>query len=60
MLDLMYLIMMRLTDDMMCYYSCIRVLLTQLIECAGLDLEDAEASVDPLGLRNESGSVLLG
>jgi hypothetical protein len=36
MLDLTYLIMMGLTDDMMRYYSCIRVLLTQLIECAGL------------------------
>ena len=45
---------------MMRYYSYRQVLLTQLIECAGFDLEDAEASVDPLGLRTESGSVLLG
>jgi hypothetical protein len=43
---------------MMCSYSYRQVLLTQLIECAGFDLEDAEASVDPLGLRTESGSVL--
>ena len=28
--------------------------------CRVLDLEDAEASVEPLGLRIESGSVLFG
>ena len=37
------------------------MLLTQFYSvCRVLDLEDAEASVEPLGLRIESGSVLLG
>ena len=47
-LDLLYLIMMWLTDDMMCYYFIRRVLLTQFDwVCRVFDLEDAEASVEP-------------
>jgi hypothetical protein len=46
---------------MMCYYLIKRVLLTQLIECAGfLTLRMQRHRQDPLGLRTESGSVLLG
>ena len=60
MLDLIYLIMMWLTDDWCVtihVYGCYWLSWLSVQVC---DLEDAEASVDPLGLRTESGSVLLG
>ena len=43
------------------FFDIKQVLLTQFYwVCRVFSLKDAEASVEPLGLRIESGSVLLG